>query len=198
DRFDMILVAVGRRPTVPESTVAFEVNQQGFIRTDNLLKTSHNKIFAIGDITGPPLLAHRASHQGIMVAELIGGEKEYVLGPVPGCVFTHPEYAWVGATEDDLDDAIIGRFPISASGRAASMGERDGLCKVLIDRETQQIRGAQIVGPAASELIGSMVVAIKNGITAKTFEQAIHPHPTMSEILPEAVAAAFQRAIHVP
>lgn len=197
DRFDAVLVAVGREPTLPETDLEFGSDKKGFVKVDNRLHTKLQNIYAIGDITGPPLLAHRASHQGIMVAELINGKQEYVLGPIPACVFTHPEYAWVGATEGDIKDAIIGRFPIVASGRAVSMGERDGSCKVIIDPETHQIRGAQIIGPMASELIGSMTVAIKYGIKAEEFEETVHPHPTMSEILPEALAETFDRSIHV-
>ncbi len=193
--FDAVLVAIGRSPVLPKSRFEIDLTPNGFVKTGPGFQTNIAGIYAIGDVTGPPLLAHRASHQGMALAQSLAGG-EYKLGPVPGCVFTAPEYAWIGKNESELSNPLVGKFPLRASGRAGSMEAMEGLCKVIIDPVSEQVVGAHIISPHASELIGLFSLAIRSGLKATELEHTIFPHPTLSETIPEAVAAAFKRSIH--
>jgi len=194
--FDAVLVAVGREPEIPEGTEVAR-DDRGFIKVDQCYQTDIKGIFAIGDVTGPPLLAHRASHQGKRLATHLCRGGFFEPGPIPAAVFTHPEYAWVGVNEGEVDGALIGRFPLTASGRAVAMGETDGLCKVIINSRDHRIIGGHILGPFASELIGILGLAIRSRIKLEELEETIQVHPTMAEMIPEALANALHRAIHI-
>jgi dihydrolipoamide dehydrogenase len=204
--FDRILVAVGRRPLT--SGLAIEnsgvrLNPKGFIMVDDQLRTGQPGIFAIGDVARAPLLAHKASREGIIVAEQIAGQTSSMnLKAVPNCVFTDPELAFVGLTEAEAiaagHEVAIGRFPVSALGRAATINRLEGMCKIVTDRKTDRILGVHILAPEASNLISEAALAVQYGITAQALAAVIHPHPTMGELLMEAAESVHNQAIHIP
>lgn len=187
--FDRILVAVGRAPNghdIGAGAAGVAVDPQGFIPVDAQLRTNVPHIFAIGDITRGPMLAHRASHQGKTAAEVVAGE-ERAFAPrvIPSVAYTDPEVAWVGLTEQQAEAQGVtfgrGSFPWSASGRALSMGRNRGLTKLLFEEGTGRLLGAGIVGPHAGELIAEVALAIEMGADAQDIGLTIHPHPTLSE-----------------
>jgi len=197
--FDKVLVSVGRRPNSDRlglENTRMQTDEKGFIRIDDQCRTNETHIFAIGDVAGNPMLAHKATHQGRMAAEVIAGHKA-VFEPagIPAVVFTDPELAWVGLTETRAKEQGItikaARFPWAASGRAATLGRGDGLTKVIVDPETERILGVGIVGPGAGELIAEGTLAIEMGANVTDMGLTIHPHPTLSETLMEA-ADVFQ------
>lgn len=188
-RFDQILVAVGRKPNgqqIAAEAAGIKVNEKGFIPVDNQLKTNVSHIFAIGDVVGNPMLAHKAIAEGRVAAEVISGLKHYF---DPKCIasvaYTDPEVAWVGLTETEAKQKGIvygkGVFPWAASGRSLSMGRDEGITKVLFDEKTHRIIGAGIVGPNAGELAAEVALAIEMGCDAEDIALTIHPHPTLSE-----------------
>ncbi len=194
EHFNRCLVAVGRQPNTRDlglEAVGVEIDTKGFVKVDSQFRTTREGIFAIGDMVGPPMLAHTATHQGRTVAEVINGNSVvYEPRAVPAVVFTDPEIAWCGLTEQeakdrDLDVKIL-RFPHAASGRAGTHGDTTGLTKLLADASTGRILGAGIVGPDAGELIGEAVLAVEMGASVVDLARTIHPHPTMSETLMEA------------
>jgi len=203
--YDYVLVSVGRRPTaqVPglEKTRA-QVNDRGFIQTDTQRRTDEPTIFAIGDVAGEPMLAHKASHEARVAVDAIAGHKA-VFEPlaIPAVVFTDPEIAWAGLTETqaakDSRKIDVARFPWGASGRAISIDRVDGMTKLLIDPETERILGVGIVGSGAGELISEGVLAIEMGATASDVKLTIHPHPTLSETVMESAEVFFGTATHV-
>ncbi|MBA2654175.1 MAG: dihydrolipoyl dehydrogenase [Gammaproteobacteria bacterium] len=187
--FDSVLVAVGRRPNgdlVGAENAGIKVDERGFITVDKQMRTNVGHIFAIGDVVGNPMLAHKAMPEGRIAAEVIAGKKHYF---DPKCIasvaYTDPEVAWVGLTENDAKKQGIqygkGVFPWAASGRALSIGRTEGLTKILFDEKTQRILGAGIVGPNAGELISELALAIEMGCDAEDIALTIHPHPTLSE-----------------
>ncbi|MFQ5792080.1 MAG: dihydrolipoyl dehydrogenase family protein, partial [Acidobacteriota bacterium] len=203
--FDKVLVAVGRTPNsdIPGlKGTRVEVDDRGFIRVDGQRRTAERTLFAIGDVAGEPMLAHKASHEGRVAAEVIAGHRvAFEPRAIPAVVFTDPELAWCGLTETEAREqrrpVKVARFPWGASGRAATLGRTDGLTKLIIDPETEQLLGAGIVGPGAGELISEAVLAIEMGAVASDIKLTIHPHPTLSETVMEAAEVLFGRSTHV-
>ncbi|MBI4409420.1 MAG: dihydrolipoyl dehydrogenase [Gemmatimonadetes bacterium] len=201
---ERVLVAVGRAPIIEDiglESAGVRVDK-GFIAVDAQLRTSAPGIFAIGDVARPPLLAHKASHEGIAVVETIAGHAHVVdTNNIPNVTYCHPEVASVGLTEDAARaqglEVEIGVFPFSANGRARTAGESEGFVKVVRDRRYSELLGAHIVGPHASELIAEFVLGRHLESTAEELERAMHPHPTLSEAVAEAALAALGRAIHI-
>ena len=189
DTFDMVLVAVGRRPNgkmigIENSGVA--VDDRGFVAVDNQMRTNQPHIFAIGDVVGQPMLAHKAVHEGKVAAEVAAGHKRaFDARVIPSVAYTDPEVAWVGVTETEAKAKGMkvgkGVFPWAASGRSLSLGRDEGITKVLFDEATDQVIGAGIVGPNAGDLIAEVAVAIEMGCDATDIGHTIHPHPTLSE-----------------
>ncbi len=198
-RFDRILVAAGRRPNGAALTVenaGVRTDARGFIPVDREQRTNVSHIYAIGDVVGGPMLAHKASQEGKVAAEVIAGHKSaFEARVIPTVVYTDPEIAWVGLTETEAKQKGIayekGSFPWAASGRSLSLGREEGLTKLLFDPETQRLLGAGIVGPGAGELIAEAGLAIEMGADARDIALTIHPHPTLSETLAFA-AEAFE------
>ncbi|HEV3054056.1 MAG TPA: dihydrolipoyl dehydrogenase [Solirubrobacteraceae bacterium] len=188
--FDAVLVAVGRRPNggaIEAAAAGVNVDERGFIPVDRQLRTNVPWIHAIGDIVGDPMLAHKASHEGSVAAEVIAGVAGAEFDPraIPSVAYTDPEVAWMGLTETEAKAGGIayekGVFPWSASGRALSIGRDDGLTKLLVEPESHRVLGAGIVGTNAGELIAETVHAIEMGADAEDLAATIHPHPTLSE-----------------
>jgi len=197
--FDRVLVAVGRKPTAGDSfgldTTGVAVDEQGFIGVDNQLRTNVGHIYAIGDIVGEPMLAHKASHQGKVAAEVIAGHN-VVFEPrgIPNVAYTEPEVAWVGLTENDAKEQGIevekAVFPWSASGRALGVDGAYGMTKLLLDPDSRRLLGAGAVGPQAGDLIAEPTFALEMGADAEDIGLTIHPHPTLSETIAFAAEAA--------
>ncbi len=187
--FDRVLVAVGRRPNsdlLNLEAAGIATDERGFIPVDDKQRTNIPHIYAIGDIVGNPMLAHKASYEGKIAAEVICGEPAaFQALAVPAVAYTDPEVAWMGKTEMELKQAGIeydkGVFPWAASGRALTLGRRDGMTKLLSDKKTGRILGAGIVGPHAGELIAETVLALEMGADAEDIALTIHPHPSLSE-----------------
>ncbi len=202
---DVVLVAVGMRPRSRDlglEALGVAIDARGFVTTDERCATSVPGIFAIGDVSGPPMLAHKASKEGEICAEVIAGQpaaKDWAA--IPGVVFTDPEIATVGLTEEQAraqGGAVhVGKFPFAALGRALSLRETEGFVKVVADAATGRILGVHVVGPGASDLIGEAALAIETVTTVEDLALTIHPHPTLGEAVMEASAAALGRAIHV-
>jgi dihydrolipoamide dehydrogenase len=189
EMFDAVLVAVGRRPNgkkIGADLAGVEVNEQGFIPVDKQQRTNVPHIFAIGDIVGNPMLAHKAVYEGKIAAEVISGHKAgFDALTIPSVAYTDPEVAWMGLTENQAKQQGIdydkGVFPWAASGRSLSMGRKEGLTKVISDKETGRILGAGMVGPNAGELIAEAVLALEMGAEVEDIGLTIHAHPTLSE-----------------
>lgn len=203
--FEKVLVSVGRRPNSENlglENTKVVVTQRGFIEIDNQCRTAEPNIFAIGDISGQPMLAHRATHQGRLAAEVIHGSKG-VFEPhaIPAVVFTDPELAWVGLTENEAKAEgrphKVSKFPWGASGRALTLGRSDGLTKVIVDTETERVLGVGIVGPGAGELIAEATLAIEMASSVKDLGMTIHAHPTLSETVMEAADVFFGHSTHL-
>ena len=191
DVFDAVLLAVGRRPNgraINAEAAGVKLDERGFIPVDKQMRTNVAHIHAIGDIVGEPMLAHKATHEGKVAAEVISGHKVFFdARTIPSVAYTDPEIAWMGVTEPQAkaqgiayDKAV---FPWAASGRALSMGREEGLTKLLFDKESRRLIGAGIVGINAGELIAEAVVALEMGAEAADLGLSIHPHPTLSETL---------------
>jgi dihydrolipoamide dehydrogenase len=203
---DKILVTVGRRPNGDQTNLkaaGIHVDDRGFIKVDAQRRTNVSNIFAIGDVCGQPMLAHKASHEGVMVAEIISGaNRVYDAKTVPAVVFTDPEIASAGMTEAECkakgyNDLKIGKFPFAANGRAVSMMETEGFVKMIADAKTNVLLGVHIVGPEASNLISEAVLAIEMGARIEDLALTIHPHPTLGETMMEAAEATLGHAIHI-
>jgi dihydrolipoamide dehydrogenase len=203
--YDYVLVSIGRRPNarVPGlDKTRVQVTDRGFIQTDFQRRTDEPTVFAIGDVAGEPMLAHKASHEARVAVEAIAGHKA-IFEPlaIPAVVFTDPEIAWAGLTETQAEKdgrkIDVARFPWAASGRAISIDRVDGMTKLLIDPETERVLGVGIVGSGAGELISEGVLAIEMGATASDVKMTIHPHPTLSETLMESAEQFFGTATHV-
>jgi dihydrolipoamide dehydrogenase len=204
--FDMVLVAVGRRPVTDTLNLAgagLATDDKGFIAVDAQCRTKIANIFAIGDVTGQPLLAHRAMKQGVVAAEVISGDKSAAFDPVaiPNCVYTDPEVATVGLSEEEAKakgyEVRIGKFPLAASGRARTMNETDGLVKLVGDAKTDALLGMHILAPQAESLIGEGLIALEMGATLEDIGLSVHPHPTLTEAIMDAAEAAHGKAIHI-
>jgi dihydrolipoyl dehydrogenase len=192
---DVVLVAAGRAPNVEEiglKEAGIQLTDRGFIKIDQRMETSTKGIFAIGDVAGPPMLAHKGEHEGIVLAELLAGKPGHGMDydNIPNATYCHPEVASIGLTEQQCKerklDYKIGKFPFSASGRARTSGETEGFAKIIRDAKYGEILGAHIVGAHATELIHEIVVARSNEFTVEEVANAIHAHPTMSEAVMEA------------
>ena len=202
---EKVLVAVGRRPLtdglgLENTRVALDA--RGFVQVDSQRRTHEQSIYAVGDISGEPMLAHKAAHEGRIAAEAIAGKKTaFEPQAIPAVVFTDPEIAWCGLTESEAKqqqrDVTIARFPWAASGRALTLGHRDGVTKLVIDPETQRILGVGIAGSGAGEMIAEGVLAVEMAALASDLALSIHPHPTLSESLMEAADAFFGHSTHV-
>jgi dihydrolipoamide dehydrogenase len=205
DEYSQVLVAIGRKPNsdnIGLEHTNIKPNQFGTIPVNNVNQTTEEHIYAIGDVAPGLMLAHKASREGKVVAEVLAGmPSAFDNVAVPAVVFTHPEMAWVGLTEAQAEkDGIkvnVGRFPLSALGRARTLNETDGFVKILADPDTDLILGMAMVGPSASELIGEGALAIEMGATLEDMLVTIHPHPTMSEALIEAAEVAKGEPIHI-
>jgi len=191
DTYDKVLVAIGRRPNgklINAEVAGVAVDQHGFIKVDQHMRTNVPNIFAIGDIVGGPMLAHKATHEGKVAAEVIAGEPA-LFDPltIPSVAYTDPEVAWMGLTEHEAKAQGIevekGVFPWAASGRALGIHRDEGLTKLLFDPQTKRILGAGIVGPNAGELIGETVLALEMGADMEDIGMSIHPHPTLNETI---------------
>lgn len=201
---DILLVAVGRRPFTEGlglEGVGVKTDERGRIVVDSHFKTSVDGVYAIGDVIPGPMLAHKAEDEGIAVAEILAGQSGHVdYNLIPGVMYTWPEVANVGKTEEQLKDAGIsykaGKFPFSANGRARAMNESDGFAKVLADAKTDRVLGVHIVGPNAGEMIQEAALAMEFGASSEDIARTCHAHPTLSEALKEAALAVAGRAIH--
>lgn len=202
---EAVLVAVGRHPHLADlglENTAVEVDADGFIHTNYRKQTTDPRIYAVGDVAGQPMLAHKASHEGRVAAEAIAGQKAaFDPRAIPAVVFTDPEIAWCGLTETQAKAEKrpyqVARFPWAASGRALTQARTDGLTKLIIDPETQQILGMGIVGAGAGELIAEGVLAIEMAALASDIRMTVHPHPTLSETVMEAAEVFFGQSTHV-
>jgi dihydrolipoamide dehydrogenase len=203
--YDYVLVSIGRRPNAKIDGLdrtKVKVNDKGFIETDGQRRTAEPTIFAIGDVAGEPMLAHKASHEARVAVEAIEGQKAvFEPAAIPAVVFTDPEIAWAGITEAEAEKqglkVEVAKFPWPASGRAIAIDRVDGLTKLIIDPETERILGVGIAGAGAGELIAEGVVAIEMGATASDLKLSIHPHPTLTETLMESAEVFFGQATHV-
>ncbi len=203
--YDTVLVSVGRKPNSSgfglEKTKA-RVNQHGFIDVDAQRRTHEPHIFAIGDVVGEPMLAHKASHEGRVAAEVIAGHKvAFEPNAIPAVIFTDPEIAWCGVTETQAKerglDVAIAKFPWGASGRAMSIERTDGLTKLIVDAKTERVLGVGIVGVGAGDMISEGALALEMGATAADVKLTIHPHPTLSETIMESAEVFFGQSTHV-
>jgi dihydrolipoamide dehydrogenase len=203
--FDRVLVAIGRRPNskIPGlETTKVKVDAKGFIETDPQRRTAEPTIWAIGDVAGEPMLAHKASHEARVPVEAILGHKA-IFEPlaIPAVVFTDPEIAWCGLTEAEAQakgiEVEVAKFPWGASGRAITLDRTDGLTKVILEPKTNRVLGVGIAGSGAGELIAEGVLAIEMGATADDLKLTIHPHPTLSETVMEAAEVLFGQSSHV-
>ena len=201
---DRVLVATGRRPCtrgLNAEGAGLVLDEHGFVVVDEHCRTNLPGVYAIGDVVRGPMLAHKASEEGVAVAERIAGQASQVnYETIPSVIYTWPEIAWVGKTSQQLragnTDFRAGVFPFTANGRAHAMGDAAGLVKILSDSKTDRILGAHIVGPYASELIGEMVTAMEFGGAAEDIARTVHAHPTLSEAIHEAALAVGGRALH--
>jgi dihydrolipoamide dehydrogenase len=203
---EKVLIATGRAPLTENlglEAAGVKLTDRGFIQVDGAMQTTAPGVYAIGDVAGPPLLAHKGSREGVVAAEAIAGLKPHPIdySGVPGATYCHPEVASVGLTEEQCKERkleyAVGRFPFSASGRARTAGEPDGLVKIISGRKYGEILGAHIAGAHATELIHELVVARANEYTVEEIELAIHAHPTFSEAIAEAALDAMGRVIHI-
>ena len=202
---DKILVAVGRRPNSDQANIkgiGLALDERGFIKVDEQRRTNIPHIFAIGDLAGQPMLAHKASYEGILVAEVLAGKKRiFDAKVIPSVVFTHPEFASVGLSERECQQqglsVKISRFPFSANARAHCFQEVNGFVKMIADASNDLILGVHIVGPDASHLISEAALAIEMRATLEDMACTIHPHPTLSETLMESCEAALGHPIHI-
>ncbi len=202
---DIVLLAIGRRPYVEGlglAEIGVARDERGRIKTDEHYATSVAGIYAIGDVIAGPMLAHKAEEEGVALAEILAGQAGHVnYGAIPGVVYTWPEAACVGATEESLREAgtayRVGKFPFTANGRARAMGETEGFVKLLADEKTDRLLGAHIIGPDAGTLIAELVTAIEFGASAEDVARTSHAHPSLSEAVKEAALAVAGRALHI-
>ncbi len=205
EAFDRVLVSVGRRPNSGEiglEDTGVKVNDKGFVEVDAQQRTADEHILAIGDVTGDPMLAHKASHEGKVAAEVLAGEPAaFEPRAIPAVVFTDPEIAWAGLTETQAtrrgEEFEKAQYPWAASGRALSLGRTEGMTKVLCEPETGRVLGVGIVGPGAGELIAEGVLAIEMGCELRDLAESIHPHPTLSETVGNAAEVALGVATEI-
>ncbi|MBA3404194.1 MAG: dihydrolipoyl dehydrogenase, partial [Gemmatimonadaceae bacterium] len=203
---EQVLVATGRAPNVEDvglKEAGVQLTERGFVKINERMETSVKGIYAIGDVAGPPMLAHKGSREGVVLAEILaGGEHVHLLNydNIPNATYCHPEVASVGMTEQQCKDKKldykVGKFPFSANGRARTSGETEGFVKIIRDSKYGEILGAHIIGSHATELLHELVVARENEFTVEEIDLAIHAHPTLSEAVAEACLDSLGRVIH--
>jgi len=203
---ERVLSAIGRAPLVEDiglEKAGVKLTDRGFVGIDRQMKTNVEGVYAIGDVAGPPLLAHKGSHEGVACVEAIHGDAHAGVNyaNIPNCTYCHPEVASVGLTEEQARaqglDIEVGTFPWTANGRALTAGETDGFVKVIRDKKYSEVVGAHIVGPHATELIAEFVVGRHLETTMEEMDRAMHPHPTLSEAVAEAALASLGHALHI-
>jgi len=203
---DKLIVAVGRRP-VTDGLVAedagIQIDERGFIVVDEECRTRVKGVFAIGDCVRGPMLAHKGSEEGVMVADLIAGElAEMNYDVIPSVLYTNPEIAWAGKTEDEVKSSgrayKTGSFPFTASGRAKAMEQTSGMVKIISSEEDDEILGVHIVGPMAGELISEAVLALEFSASTEDLQRTIHAHPSLAEAVHEAALAVDNKALNFP
>lgn len=202
---DKLIVAVGRVPNTAglgAENVGLRLDDRGYIEVDRHCRTSLPNIYAVGDVVRGPMLAHKASEEGVAVAETIAGQAGHVnLDTIPWVIYTSPEIAWVGKTEQELKTAGIaykgGQFPFMANGRARALGETGGFVKVLAEANTDRILGVHMIGPYVSEMIAEAVVAMEFAASSEDIARIVHAHPSLSEVLHEAALGVAKRAVHI-
>jgi dihydrolipoamide dehydrogenase len=203
--FEKIMVAVGRRPNSANlglDKAGVEVDAKGFVKVNEQRRTTNPQIFAIGDVAGEPMLAHKASHEGKLAAQVIAGDP-MVWDPraIPAVVFTDPEIAWCGLTETEAAaqnrEVRVARFQWASSGRALTLGRTDGVSKIIVDPKSDRVLGIGLCGPGAGELIAEGVMAIEMGATSKDIALSIHPHPTLTETISEAAETMHDLSSHI-
>ncbi|HEY8428407.1 MAG TPA: dihydrolipoyl dehydrogenase, partial [Sandaracinaceae bacterium] len=204
-KFDKLIVAVGRAPNTTglnAEAVGLKIDARGFIEVDDECRTNLPNVYAVGDVVRGPMLAHKAMEEGVAAAERIAGQAPHVnLDHVPWVIYTSPEIAWVGRTEQSLREAGVpyraGQFPFMANGRARALGETGGFVKMLAHAETDRILGVHIVGPFASELISEAVVAMEFDASSEDIARIVHAHPSLSEVMHEAALGVDKRNLHI-
>jgi dihydrolipoamide dehydrogenase len=202
---DQILCTVGRRPYsegLGLDKVGLKVDARGFLAVDKRMRTSVPNVYAIGDLAGQPMLAHKGSKEGLVAAAVIAGQKdEYDARCVPAVIFTSPEMASVGQQEEEARkqgrEVVVGQFPFAANGRALSLLEGDGFVKVVADAQTDEVLGVHMVGPEVTELVAEAALAIEMGATTEDVARTIHAHPTLPEAVMEAAEAVHKMAVHI-
>ena len=200
---DKLLVTIGRRANTASlgfEKIGVKVNEKGFVVVNDNLETTVAHIYAIGDVVGQPLLAHKASNDGLHVADAIALGAHRIKRPMSWAIFTDPEIAGVGMNREqakESGDVVVGKFPFVALGRALSTGEKDGFIKVIADKKTDIVLGVFIVGAHASDMISEAALAVTNKLNIHDIANTIHPHPTLPEGLMEAAEAAQGKAIHI-
>lgn len=202
---DKLIVAVGRIPNTTglgAENVGLKMDDRGYIEVDNSCRTNLPDVYAVGDVVRGPMLAHKASEEGVAVAEAIAGQTGHVnLDTIPWVIYTSPEIAWVGKTEQELKTSGIpykaGQFPFMANGRARALGETGGFVKVLADASTDRILGIHMIGPYVSEMIAEAVVAMEFTASSEDIARIVHAHPSLSEVLHEAALGVAKRALHI-
>ena len=205
EEYNKVLVSIGRRPNWENlglENTKVKVTSRGFVEVNDQRQTTDPSIYAVGDIAGDPMLAHKASHEGRVAVEAIAGKRvAFEPQAIPAVVFTDPEIAWCGLTEMDAAkaglDVTVVKFPWGASGRALTLDRTDGLTKLIIDSKTQRILGVGIVGVGAGEMIAEGVIAIEMGAVAQDLKLSIHPHPTLSETIMEAAESVYGHSTHI-
>ena len=204
-RADVVLLSIGRRPFVAGlglDAVGVALDDRGRVKTDAHFATNVPGIYAIGDAIAGAMLAHKAEDEGYALAEMLVGQKPHInYDAIPGVVYTWPEVAAVGATEEALKAAgtayKVGKFPFMANGRARAMGATDGFVKILADKATDKVLGAHIIGPDAGTLIAEIAMAIEFGASAEDIARVSHAHPSLNEAVKEAALAAWDKAVHI-
>lgn len=203
---ERVLSAIGRAPNTEDlglEKAGVKLTERGFIQVDRQMRTSAEGVYAIGDVAGPPLLAHKGSHEGVACIEAIHGDPHAGIdyANIPNCTYCHPEVASIGLTEEQAreqgHDIQVGTFPWTANGRALTAGDTDGFVKVIRDKKYSEVLGAHIVGPHATELIAEFVVGRHLETTVEEMDRAMHPHPTLSEAVAEAALAALGHPLHM-
>jgi dihydrolipoamide dehydrogenase len=202
---DIVLLSIGRRPYtdgVGLADAGVALDERGRVKTDAHYATNVPGIYAIGDAIAGPMLAHKAEEEGVALAERLAGQAGHVnYGAIPGVVYTWPEVAAIGQTEEELKAAgvayNVGKFPFTANARARAMGDTDGFVKILADKTTDRVLGAHIIGPDAGTLIAELTTAIEFGASAEDVARTCHAHPSLSEAVKEAALAADGRALHI-
>ena len=203
---EKVLVAAGRAPNVEQVGLkeqGVQLTERGFIRINERMETTAKGIYAIGDVAGPPMLAHKGSREGVVLAELLAGQHAHPVnyGNIPNATYCHPEVASIGMTEAQCKekkiDYKVGRFPFSASGRARTSGETEGFVKIIRDTKYGEILGAHIVGSHATEILHEVAVARENEFTVEEVDLAIHAHPTLAEAVAEACLDSLGRVLHI-